>query len=152
LRKGGPWSWGWRAQVHYRDGERDVPLAGASLMAWDEASALQLASERIGLLRSYDPDDASSNPEPPLGGAREWVEVTLDLGDGPRRYRRETNTMPNWAGSCWYELRYIDPGDDDAMVDPVNEAYWMGPRPQAVWARTGRTDRHSERMFSAVRP
>ena len=47
LRKGGPWSWGWRAQVHYRDGERDVPLAGASLMAWDEASALQLARERI---------------------------------------------------------------------------------------------------------
>ena len=80
--------------------------------------------------RAYDPDDASSNPEPPLGGAREWVEVTLDLGDGPRRYRRETNTMPNWAGSCWYELRYIDPGDDDAMVDPVNEAYWMGPRPE----------------------
>ena len=87
--------------------------------------------------RTYDPDDASSNPEPPLGGAREWVEVTLDLGDGPRRYRRETNTMPNWAGSCWYELRYIDPGDDDAMVDPVNEAYWMGPRPQAGNASGG---------------
>ena len=60
LRKGGPWSWGWRAQVHYRDGERDVPLAGASLMAWDEASALQLASERIGLLRSYDPDPTAA--------------------------------------------------------------------------------------------
>ena len=60
LRRGGPWSWGWRAQVHYRDGERDVPLAGASLMAWDEASALQLASERIGLLRSYDPDPAAA--------------------------------------------------------------------------------------------
>ena len=87
--------------------------------------------------RTYDPDDASSNPEPPLGGARDWVEVTLDLGDGPRRYRRETNTMPNWAGSCWYELRYIDPGDDDAMVDPVNEAYWMGPRPQAGNASGG---------------
>ena len=87
--------------------------------------------------RTYDPDDASSNPEPPLGGAREWVEVTLDLGDGPRRYRRETNTMPNWAGSCWYELRYIDPGDDAALVDPVNEAYWMGPRPQAGNASGG---------------
>ena len=60
LRRGGPWSWGWRAQVHYRDGKRDVPLAGASLMAWDEASALQLASERIGLLRSYDPDPAAA--------------------------------------------------------------------------------------------
>ncbi len=60
LRRGGPWSWGWRAQVHYRDGERDVPLAGASLMAWDKASALQLASERIDLLRSYDPDPTAT--------------------------------------------------------------------------------------------
>ena len=60
LSRGGPWSWGWRAQVHYRDGERDVPLAGASLMAWDKASALQLASERIDLLRSYDPDPTAT--------------------------------------------------------------------------------------------
>lgn len=65
LRKGGPWSWGWRAQVHYRDDERDVPLAGASLMAWDEASALQLAFERIGLLRSYDPDPTATPWSPP---------------------------------------------------------------------------------------
>ena len=81
--------------------------------------------------RSYDPDDAASDPEPPLGKAVDWVEVELDLGDGPRRYRRETNTMPNWAGSCWYEMRYIDPTDDKALVDPANEAYWMGPRPEA---------------------
>ena len=60
LRRGGAWGWGWRAQVHYRDGERDVPLAGASLMAWDEASALQLARERIDLLRSYDPDPTAA--------------------------------------------------------------------------------------------
>ena len=66
LRRGGPWSWGWRAQVHYRDGERDVPLAGASLMAWDEASALQLARERIDLLRSYDPDPTAASVHPPV--------------------------------------------------------------------------------------
>ena len=60
LSRGGTWNWGWRAQVHYRDGERDVPLAGASLMAWDKASALQLASERIDLLRSYDPDPTAT--------------------------------------------------------------------------------------------
>ena len=60
LSRGGPWSWGWRAQVHYRDGERDVPLAGASLMAWDKASALQLARERIDILRSYDPDPTAA--------------------------------------------------------------------------------------------
>ncbi len=81
--------------------------------------------------RSYDPDDADSSPEPPLGKATEWVEVELDLGDGPRTYYRETNTMPQWAGSCWYEMRYIDPTDDNALVDPANEAYWMGPRPEA---------------------
>ena len=60
LSRGGTWNWGWRAQVHYRDGERDMPLAGASLMAWDKASALQLASERIDLLRSYDPDPTAT--------------------------------------------------------------------------------------------
>jgi len=60
LSRGGTWNWGWRAQVHYRDGERDVPLAGASLMAWDKASALRLARERIDLLRSYDPDPTAA--------------------------------------------------------------------------------------------
>ena len=66
LSRGGTWSWGWRAQVHYLDGERDVPLAGASLMAWDEASALQLARERIDLLRSYDPDPTAASVHPPV--------------------------------------------------------------------------------------
>jgi leucyl-tRNA synthetase len=72
-------------------------------------------------------DDEHSMPEPPLGRAADWVSVTLDLGDGPRTYRRETNTMPQWAGSCWYELRYLDPTNDDAFVDPEIERYWMGP-------------------------
>lgn len=89
--------------------------------------------------RSYDPDDAASSPEPPLGKAEEWVKVELDLGDGPRTYYRETNTMPQWAGSCWYEMRYIDPTDDEALVDPANEAYWMGPRPE-VGNTSGGTD------------
>jgi len=78
--------------------------------------------------RVFDPDDADTDPETPLSRAREWVEVTLDLGDGPKPYTRETNTMPQWAGSCWYELRYLDPANDQAMVDPVNERYWMGPQ------------------------
>jgi len=75
-------------------------------------------------------DDEDSEPEPPLGRADGWSEVTVDLGDGDgeRTYRRELNTMPNWAGSCWYELRYLDPDDDEALVDPENERYWMGPR------------------------
>ena len=66
-------------------------------------------------------------PEPPLGRLRDWVEVELDLGDGPRNYRRETNTMPQWAGSCWYELRYLDPTNAEMFVDPEVERYWMGP-------------------------
>lgn len=78
--------------------------------------------------RSFDPDDATSEPEPPLGRLRNWVEVTLDLGDGPKTYTRDTNTMPNWAGSCWYELRYLDPNNDKEFCAPENEAYWMGPK------------------------
>jgi leucyl-tRNA synthetase len=72
-------------------------------------------------------DDAESAPEPPLSRLTDWVEVELDLGDGPRKYRRETNTMPNWAGSCWYELRYLDPTNSERLVDPEIEHYWMGP-------------------------
>ncbi|MQA26248.1 MAG: leucine--tRNA ligase [Micromonosporaceae bacterium] len=78
--------------------------------------------------KTYDPDDEHTEPEPPLGRASEWVEVTLDLGDGPKKYRRETNTMPNWAGSCWYELRYLDPTNSDEVVSAENERYWMGPQ------------------------
>ncbi|MFF4344970.1 leucine--tRNA ligase [Kitasatospora sp. NPDC001540] len=76
---------------------------------------------------TYDPDDAASSPKTPLSRNEDWVNVELDLGDGVRTYRRETNTMPNWAGSCWYELRYIDPVNSTSVVDPANEAYWMGP-------------------------
>ena len=77
--------------------------------------------------RTFDANDADSVPETPLSRNADWVNVELDLGDGPRRYRRETNTMPNWAGSCWYELRYVDPDNQTEIVDPVNERYWMGP-------------------------
>jgi leucyl-tRNA synthetase len=77
---------------------------------------------------TFPPEDTDSEPEPPLARVPEWVQVELDLGDGPKRYRRDTNTMPNWAGSCWYELRYIDPTNTERLVDPENERYWMGPR------------------------
>jgi leucyl-tRNA synthetase len=77
--------------------------------------------------KSFAPEDADSVPEPPLGRLTDWVNVELDLGDGPKQYRRETNTMPNWAGSCWYELRYLDPTNTEVLVDPEVEHYWMGP-------------------------
>ncbi|TNC27252.1 leucine--tRNA ligase [Amycolatopsis alkalitolerans] len=79
--------------------------------------------------QTFDPDDADSEPSPPLAKATEWVNVTLDLGDGPKQYRRDTNVMPQWAGSCWYQLRYIDPTNSEEFVAPENEQYWMGPRP-----------------------
>lgn len=81
---------------------------------------------------TFDPLDAESNPAPPLARATDWVNVELDLGDGMRSYRRETNTMPNWAGSCWYELRYLDPANDDVLVDPDVERYWMGKQATTV--------------------
>jgi leucyl-tRNA synthetase len=78
--------------------------------------------------RTFDPDDENSEPEPPLARNEAWLEVELDLDDGPRRYVRETNTMPQWAGSCWYELRYLDPTNENTFVDPEVERYWMGPQ------------------------
>ena len=78
--------------------------------------------------RTFAPDDMDAEPESPLARNLAWTTVELDLGDGPRTYRRETNTMPQWAGSCWYELRYLDPMNDQHLVDPEVERYWMGPQ------------------------
>ena len=78
---------------------------------------------------AFDPDDADSEPAPPLAKATDWVEVELDLGHGKQKYWRDTNVMPQWAGSSWYQLRYIDPTNTDALVDIENERYWIGPRP-----------------------
>jgi leucyl-tRNA synthetase len=77
----------------------------------------------------FDPDDADSEPSPPLAKATDWVHVELDLGDGLKPYTRDTNVMPNWAGSSWYELRYTDPHNSERFCAKENEAYWMGPRP-----------------------
>ncbi|MGO9350920.1 MAG: leucine--tRNA ligase [Mycobacterium sp.] len=77
----------------------------------------------------FDPDDADSEPSPPLAKATDWVHVELDLGDGMQPYSRDTNVMPNWAGSSWYELRYTDPHNSERFCAKENESYWMGPRP-----------------------
>ncbi len=78
---------------------------------------------------SFDPDDADSVPSPPLAKATDWVHVELDLGEGLRPYSRDTNVMPQWAGSSWYELRYTDPHNSERFCGRENEIYWMGPRP-----------------------
>ncbi len=66
-------------------------------------------------------EDATSVPEPPLGRAREWTQVRRD----GKSYRRDLNTMPQWAGSCWYYLRFIDPHNGAQFCDPSAERYWM---------------------------
>lgn len=95
---------------------------------------LDEAGEPTGLYRAVDTKDLPvdlpamddykphGRPEPMLAKASdEWKYVELD----GKRYQRELNTMPQWAGSCWYYLRFIDPQNDERMVDPAKEAAWM---------------------------
>jgi leucyl-tRNA synthetase len=63
----------------------------------------------------------SGRPEPPLGKATDWVNVTRH----GKRYKRETNTMPQWAGSCWYYIRYLDPENDKAFCAPDKAKHWL---------------------------
>jgi leucyl-tRNA synthetase len=75
-------------------------------------------------LDDYKPAGAGPDglPAPPLAKASaEWLYPTI----GGKRYRRETNTMPQWAGSCWYFLRFIDPKNNVRFVDPAKERAWM---------------------------
>jgi len=103
--------------------EQDQPIAVP-----DSMLPVELPEVPDYLPKTFEPDDADSEPEPPLARVPDWVNVELDLGDGLKKYRRETNTMPNWAGSSWYELRYADPHNDEKLIDPENERYWLGPR------------------------
>jgi leucyl-tRNA synthetase len=73
---------------------------------------------RLPDLEDYKP---SGKAEPPLSKAKDWLYVTRN----GKRYKRETNTMPQWAGSCWYYLRYIDPRNEKSFCDPQKERYWM---------------------------
>lgn len=63
----------------------------------------------------------SGEPVPPLEKAKDWLYVTRD----GKRYKRETNTMPQWAGSCWYFLRFLDPHNDKQFCGPEKERRWM---------------------------
>jgi leucyl-tRNA synthetase len=75
-------------------------------------------------LEDYKPTNSNlvgGVPEPPLSKAKAWLEVTRD----GKRYRRETNTMPQWAGSCWYYLRYLDPKNDKTFADSAKLKQWL---------------------------
>jgi len=70
-------------------------------------------------------DDPEALPTPPLGKMTDWSATTCPGCGGPAT--RELNTMPQWAGSCWYYLRYLDPHNQQALCDPAVEEYWMAP-------------------------
>jgi leucyl-tRNA synthetase len=94
---------------------------------------LDAAGNPTGLVRALSANDLplrlpdledfkpTGSPEGPLSKAKDWVNVTID----GKKYRRETNTMPQWAGSCWYYLRYIDPKNDKAFCDPAKAKHWL---------------------------
>lgn len=95
--------WGEPFPIVWRDGKHEgLPESELPLLAPE--------------LEDYKP---SGSPEPILAKASDWIT----LSDGAIR---ETNTMPQWAGSCWYYLRYCDPGNTDYFISPEAEAYWMG--------------------------
>src|SRR5207253_786175 len=73
---------------------------------------------RLPELEDFKP---TGSPEGPLSKATDWVGVTID----GKKYRRETNTMPQWAGSCWYYLRYLDPHNEQAFCDRGKSEYWL---------------------------
>jgi leucyl-tRNA synthetase len=107
-------------------------------IVWDADGPLALPDDQLPVElpevddyspKTYAPDAADTEPEPPLSRATDWVNVELDLGAGPQRYRRETNTMPQWAGSCWYYLRYLDPENHERFVDADAERFWLGKDP-----------------------
>ncbi len=78
-------------------------------------------SELPLLLPQVEDYKPTGNPEPPLAKAKAWLEVTKN----GKRYRRETNTMPQWAGSCWYYLRYLDPKNEQAFCAPAKLQRWL---------------------------
>jgi len=88
-----------------------------------DGSIARVADEDLPvLLPEMDDFAPTGRPEPPLAKATSWVRVRLPDG---RVAMRETNTMPQWAGSCWYYLRFVDPHNDRAPWDPAKERYWM---------------------------
>jgi leucyl-tRNA synthetase len=90
-----------------------------------EDGSIKLLDESELPLELPEVDDfrPSGSGESPLANAGEWLDYT-DPETGMKG-RRETNTMPQWAGSCWYYLRYIDPKNEDRIFDPEKEKYWM---------------------------
>ena len=89
----------------------------------EDGRVLSLSEEQLPLeLPRVDNYKPAGTGESPLANIDSWLNVTLPDGT---KARRETNTMPQWAGSCWYYLRYLDPENDECGWDPEKEKYWM---------------------------
>jgi leucyl-tRNA synthetase len=91
------------------------------IVAVDE-SELPVALPEIEDFRPHASDDPDAQPQTPLSRATDWLTVRR----GGEVFRREANTMPQWAGSCWYYLRFCDARNAQALIDPQVERYWMG--------------------------
>ena len=98
----------------------------------DNCGMVALAADQLPLelpeMDDFSPatsDDPEAPPAPPLAKATDWVATACPSCGGDAR--RETNTMPQWAGSCWYYLRFCDAANDQAYVGAEAEKYWMGP-------------------------
>ena len=100
--------WGEPFPIVYDNANPDVPIPVSE-------SDLPLTLPDV---ESYEP---TGTGESPLAGVTDWIETTLNGNPA----KRETNTMPQWAGSCWYYLRFLDPENDKQLIDPEKEKYWM---------------------------
>jgi leucyl-tRNA synthetase len=91
---------------------------------WVEGEARPLPEEQLPLtLPETNNFKPSGSGESPLANLTDWLVTRETAGGKPAR--RETNTMPQWAGSCWYYLRFIDPKNSEQLIDPAKERYWM---------------------------
>ena len=96
-----------------------IPLVKCPHCGWVPLPEDQLPL-KLPEVESYEPTD---NGESPLAAMTDWVNTTCPKCGGPAQ--RETDTMPQWAGSSWYFLRYIDPWNDDCLADPEQLKYWL---------------------------
>ena len=93
------------------------------LLHTEDGQVISLSENDLPLvLPEVDNYKPAGTGEPPLANVAKWINVTLPDG---RKAKRETNTMPQWAGSCWYYLRYLDPKNDKCGWEKAKEKYWM---------------------------
>jgi leucyl-tRNA synthetase len=119
--------WGEPFPILYRPGGQAVAV---------EDAELPVTLPEMEDFRPHASDDPNAEPQTPLSRAGAWIEVKRD----ERVLRRELNTMPQWAGSCWYYLRFLDAQNDRAVVDADVERYWMGGQEAGGSPRIGGVD------------